>query len=150
MLQRPRGTFPNLWRAFDQIKSSSTYAAGCVLFEEESPAAGIFLIERGQVSIRVLAGDGKRRRLATAGPGTMLGLSEVISGGCYKVSAHAVVPTDVFFVRREDLLEFLAEHPPICMEVVRVLSEDLHTLYHHFRNLDSGRTRRRSGDGRFC
>lgn len=139
----------DLWRAFDQIKSSRTYAAGSALFEEETPAVGVFLIESGQVGIRVLSGDGRRRRLATAGPGTMLGLSEAISGECYKVSAHTVVPTDVFFVKREDLLEFLAAHPAVCMEVVRLLSEDLHSLYHHVRKLDSGRTRRRTGDGRF-
>lgn len=146
----PQGTVPDLWRAFDEIKSSKSYAAGALLFEEESPAVGVFLIERGQVSIRVLTVGGKRRRLVMAGPGTMLGLSEVISGECYKVSAHAVIATNVFFIEREDLLQFLAAHPPVCMEVVRVLSEDLHSLYHHFRNLDSVRTRRRSDDGRFC
>ena len=150
MLEEPQGTVPDLWRAFDEIKSSKSYAAGSVLFEEELPAVGVFLIERGQVTIQVLMGSGRRRRLALAGPGTMLGLSEVISGESYKVSAHSVGPTRVFFIEREDLLQFLAAHPAVCMAVVRVLSEDLHSLYHHFRNLDSGRTRRRSDDGRFC
>ena len=150
MAEQPRGTIPDLWRAFDDIKSLRAYAAGSGLFEEDSPAVGVFLIENGRVGIRVSTEGGKWRRLATAGRGTMLGLSEVISGGCYKVSAYAVGRADVFFVQRDDLMEFLTTHPRICLEIVHVLSEDLHSLYHQFRNLDPGRARRRAANGRFC
>lgn len=149
MAEEPRASLPDLWKAFDEIKSRRTYAAGSLLFEEDSPAIGIFLIESGQVSIRVLTARGRRRRLAIGGPGTMLGLSEVISGGHYKVSAQTVVPTEVFLVSRDDLMEFLAAHPPVCMQIVRVLSEDLHSLYHQFRNLGPGPTRRRTSEGKF-
>jgi len=150
LAEEPQGTIPDLWRAFDDIKSLRAYAAGAGLFEEDSPAVGIFLIESGRVGIRVSTEDGTWRRLATAGRGTMLGLSEAISGASYKVSAHAVGRADVFFVPREALMEFLTAHPRICMEIVRVLSEDLHSLYHQFRNLDTGRARRRAANGRFC
>ena len=81
----------------------------------------------------------------------MLGLSEAILGGPHKLSARAVARTELLFVERADLMSYLAKHPGLCMDIVRMLSEDLHGLYHKFRTLsvDPARMRRRGTDGRF-
>jgi CRP-like cAMP-binding protein len=141
---------PNFWNAFAPIKSAQTYPPGSLLFEESQPAAGIYMIEKGQVEVAIAASRETRRVLASVGPGTMLGLSEAISGGPHKLSARTLVQTELFFVPRERLMNFLAERPKVCMEIVRTLSDDLHSLYHQFRMSSAGNhVRRRAEDGRF-
>jgi len=46
------------------------------------------------------------------------------------------------------VLEFLREHAEYCVQVVRLLSEDLHGLYHKFRSITAhpGRPRHRPVD----
>jgi CRP-like cAMP-binding protein len=80
----------------------------------------------------------------------MLGLSESMSGERCRVTAEAGEQTTAAFIPREEFLGFLREHGDFCMEVVRLLSEDLHVLYHKFRNISAhpGRPRHRPLDQR--
>jgi len=81
-----------------------------------------------------------------------LGLSEAVGGELHKVSVLSVGLTETSYVSRTDLLEFLVKQPILCMEIVRLLSEDLHCLYQEFRDLQATagvRVRRRTADGRF-
>jgi CRP-like cAMP-binding protein len=83
-----------------------------------------------------------------AGPGTILGLSESMTGDDYRVTAEAGDHTTVAFIPRERFVDFLGDHCEFCMQVVRLLSEDLHVLYHKFRNISAhpGRPRHRALD----
>jgi hypothetical protein len=47
----------------------------------------------------------------------------------------------VVFVRRKELLRFLREQPTVCLEVVRMLSQDLHGAYERVRTIAMVRTR---------
>ena len=97
-------------------------------------------------------GDHETVREMLADPGTLLGLSEAVGGELHKVSVLSVGQTETSYVRRTDLLEFLVKQPRLCMEIVRLLSEDLHCLYQEFRHLQATpgvRVRRRTADGRF-
>jgi CRP-like cAMP-binding protein len=71
-----------------------------------------------------------------------------MSGEKYRITAEAGEPTTAGFIPRAELLEFLREHAEYCMQVVRLLSEDLHGLYHKFRSISAhpGRPRRRPLD----
>lgn len=128
-------TTPDLWSALEAVKSVRYYEAGDVLFEQGQPAQGIFMIQKGQV--RVWMPDGARQNVlaSSAGPGTMLGLSETLSEGPHKFSAVALVQTEVGFVPAQALMKFLREHHEVCLQVVRMLSEDLHRLYHRFQRV---------------
>lgn len=109
---------------------------------------GIYLVESGAVRVLLSNGGLQKQLLNVAGPGTMLGLSESMSGEKYQNTAEAVEPTLAVFIPREELLEFLREHGDFCMQVVRLLSEDLHGLYHKFRSITAhpGRPRQRALD----
>ena len=39
-------------------------------------------------------------------------------------------------------MKFLREHPQVCMQVVRMLSQDLHGAYERFRSIGLVRSRR--------
>ena len=71
-----------------------------------------------------------------------------MSGEPYRVTAQAGDLTKAAFIPRESFVDFLREHNDFSMQVVRLLSEDLHSLYHKFRTISAhpGRPRRRPLD----
>lgn len=137
-----------LSQALRGLKPVRMFANGSALFREGSAVTGIYLVESGAVRVLLSNGGLQNQLLNVAGPGTMLGLSESMSGEKYQNTAEAVEPTLAVFIPREELLEFLREHGDFCMQVVRLLSEDLHGLYHKFRSITAhpGRPRQRALD----
>ena len=79
--------------------------------------------------------------LRVASAGEVLGLSAVLAGGSYSVTAEALDPLQLALVRRKDLLHFLQGHRDVCMHVVNQLSEDLHVAYDRVRSVGLVRTR---------
>ncbi len=139
---------PELLQALDAIKSVRTLAEGATLFQEGSPATGIYLVESGAVRILLSNTQNKQQLLEIAGPGAMFGLSETLSGEKYRTTAEADDETLAAFVPREKLLGLLRDNGDFCMEVLRFLIADLHGLYHKFRSISAhpGRPRRRPLD----
>jgi hypothetical protein len=45
-------------------------------------------------------------------------------------------------VKRKDLLRFLRQHREACLQVVHLLSQDLHVAYDRVRSIGLGRSRR--------
>jgi len=92
--------------------------------------------------------DNQSQLLEAAGEGAVLGLSETLSGDNYRVTVEADEATTASFIARKDLVELLDGHHEFCMQVVRLLSESLHGLYHRFRSVSAhpGRPRRRVPD----
>jgi len=128
--------------AFDSIKSLIPYPRATVLFREGSMARGIFVLCEGRVKLSVCSESGKHLTLRIAGPGEVLGLSASLSGGPYEVTAETVDNARVAVVKRKDLLQFLREHREACLQVVSLLSQDLHTAYDRVRSIGLGRSRR--------
>jgi len=139
---------PDLLQALHGIKSVRLFPKGATLFQQGSAVTGVYLVENGEVRVLLPTGQSQKQLLEVVGPGTMLGLSETMSGENYRITAEAGDKAAVAFIPREDFLEFLREHSDFCMQVVRLLSEDLHGLYHKFRSISAhpGRPRHRPLD----
>lgn len=127
---------------FDSIKSVALYPRGTTLFEEGHAARGIFVLCEGRAKLSVCSETGKRLTLRIAGPGEVLGLSASLSGRPYEVTAETLDNAKVAVVRRKELLKFLRAHREACLQVVHLLSQDLHTAYDRVRSIGLVRTRR--------
>jgi CRP-like cAMP-binding protein len=138
----------DLWEALHGIKSIRVYPKGTKLFQQGSEVNGVYVVESGLVRVLLPTAQSRLQLLEVAGPGTILGLSESMSGERYRVTAEAADHTTVAFIPRDSFVDFLRDHCDFCMQVVRLLSEDLHGLYHKFRNISAhpGRPRRRPAD----
>ncbi|PYY11865.1 MAG: hypothetical protein DMG69_02930 [Acidobacteria bacterium] len=75
----------------------------------------------------------------------MRGLSEAISDDFCKLTARVRDQTEVALISREHLLEFLRHHQAFCMQIVRLLSENLRLLYYKCRYESTSAGRRRRG-----
>ena len=129
-------------QAFDGIKSTSAYPRNTILFAEGRPVRGIYLLCDGRAKLSICAEGGKRLTLRVAGPGEVLGLGAALSNTPYEITAELLDSSQVVFVRRKDLVKFLREHPDVCMQVVRMLSQDLHGAYERVRSIGMVRSRR--------
>lgn len=128
--------------ALDEVKSSAPVTRGTLLFREGQPARGVFVLCEGRVRVSVCSESGKRLTLRTAGPGEVMGLSAALSGTPHEVTAEAIDNCQVAIVKRKELLRFLREHREACLQVVNLLSQDLHIAYDRVRSVGLGRSRR--------
>jgi CRP/FNR family transcriptional regulator len=129
-------------KAFDEIKALTFYPRGTVLFAEGRPVRGIYILCDGRAKLSICSDTGKRLTLRVAGPGEVLGLGAALSNSPYEVTAELLDNSQVVFVRKKELTKFLREHRSVCMEIVRMLSQDLHVAYERVRSIGMVRTRR--------
>jgi CRP/FNR family transcriptional regulator len=141
----PSSISPELSLALTKIQSTLEFREGEVLFQQASPALGVYIVESGQVRILLSTGHSDKQLLEVARPRTMLGLSETMCGGNYRATAEAASALVTSFIVREKLLALLRENTAFSMEIVRLLSEELHVIYEKFRSISAhpGRPRRR-------
>jgi CRP/FNR family cyclic AMP-dependent transcriptional regulator len=113
---------PAAAKEFESIKSPSFYPAGSNLFLENDQAEGIYLLCSGKVKLSVSSRGGKTLILQLARPGEVLGLSAAMSGIPYEVTAEALHPSKVAFIRRQDFLRFVNQFPEVYQAVIRQLN----------------------------
>jgi len=107
---------------FEAIRYSSMYPPAAMLFLENEPSRGIFLLCAGEVKLSISSSGGKTLILRIARPGEILGLTATMSGASYESSAETLHPCQVAFIRRDDFLNFVRTHPEVYQAVIGQLS----------------------------
>jgi CRP/FNR family transcriptional regulator len=126
---------PEVLKAFEALKYATILPKGAMLFVEGQSPRGIFLLCTGRAKLSTCSSDGKSLITQIAEAGEVLGLSAVISGRPYEVTAETLHPCQVNFIKREDFLRFLGEHGEACLRVAQHLSNNYHTAYEQVRSL---------------
>lgn len=139
---------PDLWQALHGIRTVRVYSRGAQLFRQGDSVKGMYVVESGDVRVLLSSGSSGQQLLEIIGAGAVLGLIESMSGDDHRVTAEAATHTTVAFIPRDVFLDFLRDRCDYCLQIVRLLSEDLHALYHKFRSISAhpGRPRHRSLD----
>jgi len=141
LLHQNLGTIqPDLLRAFEGTAQVRHYGPGTTVYRRGRPGRGVFLIQKGRARLRL--GEGGLA-LNVAGAGSVLGLGETMSGSPYDATAETVEACDIAFLRREDFLAYLRQNCALCLQLVQLLSDDLHQLYQQYRTIGGPATRTR-------
>lgn len=119
----------------EAIKYSSSYPANSMLFLENEPARGIYLLCSGEVKLSVSSRNGKTLILRIARPGDILGLTANMSGIPYESSAETLHPCQVAYIRRDDFLSFMRKYPEVYQTVVQQLSGQYATACEQLRTV---------------
>ena len=122
-------------KAFSAISHQTTFPPDATLFVEGQPPRGVFLLCSGKVKLSTSSRDGKVLILKMAVPGEMLGLSAVISGGEYELTAETAMPCQVNYVAREPLLELLKRHGKAGLRSAQALSREFQAAYRDIHDL---------------
>ncbi|MDP9263257.1 MAG: cyclic nucleotide-binding domain-containing protein [Acidobacteriota bacterium] len=119
----------------EKITVLQRFAAKSELFREGRPSTGVFVVRSGRVKLSLHCSHGKSLVVEFAGPGEPLGLGATISARPYEVTAEATGPCEVAFLPRRRFLQFLADHPNVSMELVKLLCQDVDGAYERVRSL---------------
>jgi CRP/FNR family transcriptional regulator len=133
------GFFCNLKEAtihnLEALKITNLYPRGSVLFIEGQISQGVYILCQGKVKLSTCSRDGKVIILQIAEAGEVLGLSAVVSGAAYEVTAEVIEPCQISFIRRSDFLRILQQNPDACLNAVRQLSQNYQTAHEQICSL---------------
>jgi len=124
-------------RDLDAIKAVALYRRHTLLFAEGRQARGIYILCSGRAKLTICSESGRRLILRVAGPGEVLGLDAALSNSPYEITAELLDTSQVVFIARRDLMRFLRQHTEVCVQVVSMLSQDLHSAYKRIRAVGS-------------
>ena len=126
---------PAALKDLDAVKFTSAYPKDAVLFMEKQAPRGIYVLCEGEIKLSINSSEGKTLILRIARPGEVLGLMAALSGTPYEVTAEALRPCQVAFVRRENFVRFLAQHPEANQAIIEQLGSQYHTACEQIRTL---------------
>jgi CRP-like cAMP-binding protein len=94
---------------------------GEALFQKGDPGDALFGVRRGQIRIETGISDGSRLTLNFMGAGDLFGEVAVLDGQSRTADATAFEPSELFVVRREDLLSHLEREPRVAIKLIELL-----------------------------
>lgn len=109
-------------RAVERILHRRKYHAGEYIFREGEPGLGMYIIEKGEVSI---VSESRSSEISRLGQGEFFGEMSMFNDRPRTASALAYEDTKVFGFFQPDLLSLLETRPSIGTRVVMMLSRIL-------------------------
>jgi CRP/FNR family transcriptional regulator, cyclic AMP receptor protein len=113
----------------------TTFPAGALLFVEGQIPRGAYVLCSGKAKLSTTSRDGKVLILRIAEAGEVLGLSAVISGQPFQVTAETAVPCQVNFIEREALLQRIAKSGELGLHASQALSREFQSAYQDIHDL---------------
>jgi small-conductance mechanosensitive channel/CRP-like cAMP-binding protein len=117
----------------DQLADSlrySPFSAAELMTRQGSEGHDLYLIHRGQVSVRVSAG-GVEREVATLGPGTFFGERSLMTGEPRSATTVAQTDVDCYRLAKADLEKVLKARPELAEAMAEILARRESELSSH-------------------
>ena len=113
----------------------STYPGNAVLFVEGQMPRGAFVLCSGKAKLSTTSREGKVLILKIAEAGEVLGLSAVISGEPYELTAETAGPCQINFVEREALIRLMEKNGELGLHASQALSREFQSAYRDIHDL---------------
>jgi CRP-like cAMP-binding protein len=84
------------------------------------------------------AGNGKTIFQRTLCKGSIIGLPATINGSQYSLTAVTLCDAKLGFIARKQLLKQMREDPLLAMEILKILSREIHDMREIIRNNRTG------------
>jgi CRP-like cAMP-binding protein len=94
-----------------------TFPKGGVLIKQGSEPTGLFLVASGQVEVKSRDEDGESLRIATLGPGDVVGEISLVLRRPATADVVATHPTVALELTREELMLAIKKHPSLLAEL---------------------------------
>ena len=113
----------------------TTYPGGAILFVEGQTARGAMILCSGKVKLTTTSKEGKVLIFKMVEAGEVIGLSAMISGDAYQMTAETVGPCLVNFVDREALLRLMERSGELGLRSALAVSRDFQAVCHDVHDL---------------
>ena len=125
----------DLLRSFNASSHLATYPGGAILFVEGQKPRGAYVLCSGKVKLSTTSREGKVLVLKMVVPGEAIGLSALISGEAYEITAETLEPCVVNFVEREGLLRLMERSGELGLRSAQAVSREFQYAYREFHEL---------------
>jgi CRP/FNR family transcriptional regulator, cyclic AMP receptor protein len=122
-------------RTFSGASHLTTYPGGALLFVEGQSPRGAYVLCSGKVKLSATSRDGKVLILKVAEAGEALGLSAVITGEPYEVTAETAGPCQINFIDRESLLRLMERSGEIGLHSAQALGREFQAMHRDVHDL---------------
>jgi CRP/FNR family transcriptional regulator, anaerobic regulatory protein len=92
------------------------------LFRQGEPAAGLYILHQGIVTLSVVSRSGESLYAAQALPGSLLGLPAVVSEKPYTLTATARTGAEISFLNRGVFTQLMLSRPQLSARILQVLA----------------------------
>lgn len=114
---------------------SAIYKRRQVIFHEGTPANGLYILCHGAVKLYQSDRFGRDHILDIAGPNDVLGELPLDPMESYCVSAEALTDSQLCYMPRERLIEFIQKYPMTGVRLIAALSKSLSSARRKVRSL---------------
>jgi CRP/FNR family cyclic AMP-dependent transcriptional regulator len=126
---------PAVADALEHESLTTTYPTGAVLFAEGQAARGVFIVRKGRVKLSICGSDGRTLILRMVEPDCPLGVAAIVSGRQYEATAETQEPSEISFLRQNDLLRLMRLHGELALWVTQHISADYASTCREIRDL---------------
>jgi CRP-like cAMP-binding protein len=129
----------------DRTMGHRSLVAGEVVITEGEPLSSLFLLEEGQLAIRMQGATGKVYDVGHVGPGALLGDVSILDGGPATMTVVAATPARVRILTMDQFQVFTADRPSLGVALYhglcRSLSERVRIASNKVEALATGTTK---------
>jgi CRP/FNR family cyclic AMP-dependent transcriptional regulator len=129
------GLSPEVLKMLSAASHLSTYPGNAVLFVEGQMPRGAFVLCSGKAKLSTTSREGKVLILKIAEAGEVLGLSAVISGQPFELTAETAGPCQVNFVERDALMRLMEKNGEFGLHASQALSREFQSAYRDIHDL---------------
>ena len=129
------GLSPDVLKMLGAVSHLSTYPGGAVLFVEGQMPRGAFVLCSGKAKLSTTSREGKVLILKIAEAGEVLGMSAVISGEPFELTAETAGPCQVNFIDREALMRLMEQNGEFGLHASQALSREFQSAYRDIHDL---------------
>ena len=96
-----------------------------VLFQQDDPAVGLYILHEGEATISMTSQDGQTILSVQARDGSLLGLPGLISNQPYSLTAVAHAGARVSFLGRTEFTALMESNPPLAFKILQILAAEV-------------------------
>jgi CRP-like cAMP-binding protein len=96
-----------------------------ILFQQDDPAAGLYILHQGEATISMTSQQGQTVLSVAAKDGSLLGLPGLISNQPYSLTAVARAGARVSFLGRSEFTTLMESNPPLAFKILQVLAAEV-------------------------
>jgi len=116
---------PELIRALSEHATPIVCDTDRILFQQDDPAAGLYILHKGEATISMTSQQGQTVLSVQAGSGSLLGLPGLVSNQPYSLTAVARAGARVSFLGRTEFTTLMESNPPLAFKILQVLAAEV-------------------------
>lgn len=121
----------DIWQPFARSHRSTHYAAGQLIYLQDTLADGFYYLKSGRVNAFLSSEEGDEKVLAVYQAGNLFGEASFFNEMPRISSAVTVTECDIVFISRESATKELAENPQLALALLKYLARTVWMLSNH-------------------